>query len=229
MKRYSQLLHEVSERFGTVQAGHGSEMQCGRGCIRCCHGLFDISLPDALHAALCLGTLPAETRTAVTARAAECHKKIAQQVPGLKAPYLLKMEDEAIVDRIVTRVPGLRCPFLGSEDACLIYEHRPLACRLEGIPMVDRRDGLFGEWCELNFTDGVSEQAQEDLLWDYYGLQQTERTSTADLSELLIGERQEAVTIFIPSLIVEYERFWAPLLARLDPADLKCRPPESQP
>jgi len=37
-----------------------------------------------------------------------------------------------------------RCPLLGSHDECLVYECRPLACRLEGAPMVDSRDGPFG-------------------------------------------------------------------------------------
>ncbi len=85
--------------------------------------------------------------------------------------------------------------------------------------MVDDHDGLFGDWCELNFVEGVSEEAQENLQRDYYGLQESERASTSHLSELLLGESQEALTVFIPSIIVEYERFWAPLLERVRPVD----------
>ncbi len=51
--------------------------------------------------------------------------------------------------------------------------------------MVDARDGLFGDWCELNFTAGISPQMAEDLRLDYYGIQETE----------------EGPTIFIPSVI----------------------------
>ncbi len=40
-----------------------------------------------------------------------------------------------------------------------IYE-RPMACRLEGVPMVDTRHGLLGDWCDLNFTGGVPEDAR---------------------------------------------------------------------
>jgi hypothetical protein len=167
--------------------------------------------------------LPAETRTLVAASAAEIQKKIAKQAPELKAPYLLKMGDDSLIDRIVTRASSPRCPLLASDDSCLIYEHRPLACRMEGIPMVDVHDGLFGDWCELNFVAGVPSDAQDDLLRNYYELQEVERSSTARLSESLLGERQEALTVFIPSLIAEYENFWRPLLAKLDPADLELR------
>jgi Fe-S-cluster containining protein len=225
MRSYSGLLHGVAEWSQMVQARHASEMQCRRGCVLCCYGLFDISLPDALHVALSLSALPAETRSAVTASAAEIQKKITKQAPELKAPYLLKMGDDLLIDRIVTRVPSPRCPFLAPDDTCLIYEHRPLACRMEGIPMVDIHDGLFGDWCELNFVAGVPSDAQDDLLRNYYELHDIEKSTTAKLSELLLGERQEVLTVFIPSLIVEYENFWAPLLAKLDPADLEFRLP----
>jgi hypothetical protein len=161
----------------------------------------------------------------VTASAAEIQKKIAKQAPELKAPYLLKMGDDLLIDRIVARVQSPRCPFLARDDTCLIYEHRPLACRIEGIPMVDIHDGLFGDWCELNFVAGIPSDAQDSLLRNYYELHEIERSSTANLSELLLGERQEVLTVFIPSSIVEYENFWAPLLAKLDPADLEFRLP----
>ncbi len=82
--------------------------------------------------------------------------------------------------------------------------------------MVDSHDGLFGDWCEFNFTDGVGAESQQDLQRDYYALQEAERSSTAALAESLLGERLDAVTVFIPSLIVECENFWAPLLAKLE-------------
>ncbi len=219
--RYTRMLQEVSTWFQAVRSRHAGEMQCGCGCVRCCHGLFDISLPEALHATLGFSALPADARSYVVEHASAIQEKIVAKAPELTAPYLLPMSDDALIDRIVSAVPSPRCPFLGPDDSCLIYEHRPLACRLEGVPMVDVQDGLFGDWCELNFTGGISEQARENLERDYYELQQIERTSTERLSKKLLGLQQEAVTVFIPSLIVEFETFWRPLLARLDPEELE--------
>ncbi len=227
MNSYRNLLNETSKWFQIVQTRHADQMQCRSGCTACCHGLFDISLPDALHVTAGIASLPADTRDDVTAQAAEIQKRILARAPDLAAPYLLKMKDELLIDRVVARIQHPRCPFLGREDACLIYAYRPLACRLEGVPMVDEHDGLFGDWCEFNFTDGVGAESQEDLQRNYYALQDVERSSTAALSELFLGERLEAVTVFIPSLIVEYESFWAPLLAKLDSANAAPAPLEA--
>jgi Fe-S-cluster containining protein len=214
MERYRNLLKDVSDWFATVQARHPRQMGCGNGCILCCCGLFDISVADALHVTSGLEALPAATRAQVIASAGEIQDKILKEAPELKPPFLLKASDEAVIDRIAARIPGVRCPCLGAADECLIYSHRPLACRLEGVPMVDLQDGLFGDWCELNFPDGVSLAAEEDLQRDYYKLQDIERTTTADISESLLGRQREYFTILIPSLIVGYQEFWAPLLAK---------------
>ena len=48
MRKHRAFLEEVDAWFGEVRARHDGQMLCGRGCALCCHGLFDISLPDAL-------------------------------------------------------------------------------------------------------------------------------------------------------------------------------------
>ena len=59
------------------------------------------------------------------------------------------------------------CPCLRDAGECLIYESRPLSCRLEGVPMVDVHRGLFGDWCGLNFKEGIPETAIANLQLDY--------------------------------------------------------------
>ena len=51
----------------------------------------------------------------------------------------------------------------------------------EGIPMVDVHDGLFGVWCELNFSGGVKGAFEEDLRLDYSGIEATARVSLMNL------------------------------------------------
>lgn len=221
MRRYNCLLPEIGEWLVRMRAMHEDSLRCSRGCARCYHGLFDVSFPDALLVAHGFRSLPEHGRRTVAVKAAEIQARIAGRVPEFKSPYLLKMEDDALIDRVIACIPSPRCPFLDPGGLCLVYPYRPLVCRLEGIPMVDDHDGLFGDWCELNFVEGVTEEAQGSLQWDYYGLQDAERASTRELSESLLGERQEALTVFIPSIIVEYEQFWAPLLEKISPADLE--------
>jgi len=207
-KRYAQLVREIDGWFGSIRARYAGRMQCGRGCALCCHGLFDISLPDAAEVALAFDRLPSETRAAVTARAADIQAIIEGEAPDLRSPYLLHALPEERIDRIVENAGSPRCPFLGEHNECLIYDHRPLACRLEGVPMVDAQDGLFGDWCELNFTSGVPADAIDDLKLDYYHMQEVERAAIESISKSWFGKKLSETTVFIPSLIVEFERFW---------------------
>jgi hypothetical protein len=159
--------------------------------------------------------LPHPVREQVRARGVTLQQVILRQVRELDPPYLLDNPDDEGIDRVVETAGNLRCPFLGEQDQCLIYEHRPLACRLEGAPMVDVRDGPFGDWCELNFTGGVSAEARRTLVLDYAGIQELEDSLTERLATGLLGRPTGSVTVFIPSLIAECESFWRPRLGIL--------------
>jgi Fe-S-cluster containining protein len=138
-------------------------MQCGRGCAQCCHGLFDISLPDALLLAEGYRSLPLFSQKEVRERALNINAQIVRECRALESPYLLNAISQEKIDDLADMHANARCPFLSELNACLIYEQRPLACRLEGIPMVDCADGLFGDWCKLNFRTGVSPEIIRDL------------------------------------------------------------------
>ncbi len=215
VKRYRDLLERVDEWFHAVRSKHEGQFKCDAGCASCCHGLFDISLPDAIVVAEGMLKLPEPVRLDVSERACAIQADISTQAPELKAPFFLNRLGGEHIDEIVDRCSGVRCPFLGAHNECLIYEHRPLACRLEGVPMVDLRDGLFGDWCELNFPEGVSRRAHQDLQLDYYSIQHEEQFATERVSEKLLGERLKEATVFIPSLIAEFDTFWRTLLMRL--------------
>jgi Fe-S-cluster containining protein len=183
-------------------------MQCGRGCARCCYGLFDVGLPDAFRVAKAFGALPEEIRFEIGDRASVIQEKIRQEGSELRNPFFLNAISQYRIDQLVERIQEVRCPFLGECHDCLIYEDRPLACRLEGIPMVDSNDGLFGDWCELNFKEGISSELTQDLRLDYYEIEAVEQEVTEYLSEYMLGNRQAQVTVFIPSVIASFDSFW---------------------
>jgi Fe-S-cluster containining protein len=118
-------------------------------------------------------------------------------------------EDDPRIDAIVDAATGTPCPCLGEAGECLIYEQRPLACRLEGIPMVDVREGLFADWCELNFGDGLPEAAAADLVMDYNRIDESQEQESAFVAGLYGLPDHRAVT-FIASVIAEYDSFWHP-------------------
>ncbi len=208
LSKHNRLLQYIDQWFRSIQAKCGDQMQCGRGCAQCCYGLFDVSLPDAFRVAEAFRLLPAEIRSMVADRASAIQERICQEGTELRAPFFLNEISLDRIDQIVEQIPNIRCPLLDESDCCLTYRHRPLACRLEGVPMVDSHDGLFGDWCELNFKGGVSAELSEYLGLDYYEIQATEQEVTGHLAHHLLGSRQEEVTIFIPSIIAGFDIFW---------------------
>jgi hypothetical protein len=77
--------------------------------------------------------------------------------------------------------------------------------------MVDIREGLFGDWCELNFTDGVPEAAQADLRQDYNRIGESEEARSAEIAERGGLPAARAVT-FIPSVVADFDVVWKRLL-----------------
>jgi Fe-S-cluster containining protein len=205
----------IDEWFAGIREKYGAEMQCGKGCTACCHGLFDISLADAVEVARGFQELPPGVQERVRSQALDLQRTIVQAFPGTPQPALWDERDERI-DGIVDAANNPPCPCLGDAGECLIYEHRPLACRLEGVPMIDTHDGLFGDWCELNFKAGVPEAAIADLQQDYDGIDQFQEARSAGVARRTGISDRRTVT-FVPSVIADYEDFWRALLPPRDP------------
>ncbi len=199
------LRRYIDRWFEGVRQGYRGQMQCRKGCAFCCYGLFDVSLADAVEVLEGLDRLPDDTRQAVGRKAERLQDAIFKIAPNLEPPYVFNRDDPCI-DRIVDEIGNPACPFLGESNECLIYQHRPLACRLEGVPQVDIRDGLFGDWCELNFTDGLPPEAAAELALDYADVERIDAIASRQVAERL-GITDPEVTIFLPSLICESRRF----------------------
>src|SRR5262249_15586733 len=107
---------------------------------------------------------PGDVRHDVYSRAEEIHRGILSRIRNQPEPTLFS-EDDPLIDEIVDAANTPRCPLLGENGECRIYDHRPLACRLEGVPTVNTQRRLFGDWCELNFKEGVREPALTDSSW----------------------------------------------------------------
>ena len=196
----------LDEWFGQIRTKYAADMQCGKGCTACCYGLFDITLADAADVAKGFAGLPEDLQERVYSKASGLHHRVREITPGVSTPTIFP-EDDPRLDQIVNAVDMAPCPCLGDAGECLIYENRPLACRLEGVPMVDLQDGLFGDWCELNFKDGVPEKALTDLKQDYNHIDQLQETKSAAVARQAGISDHRAVTL-IPSVIAEYGSFW---------------------
>jgi Fe-S-cluster containining protein len=212
LDEYQSFIVELDTWFRSVRVKYGARMRCGEGCTFCCCGLFDIPLPDALRVATGFYRLSPSIRNDVTHQASTIHAELLREVPELEKPFYLNSISEARIDLLTDVFSTVRCPFLNVDDICLIYEYRPSACVLEGIPMVDFCDGLFDDWCEFNFTEGVDPVLEEDLRLDYYEIQATIQHVTESLIERIPALPKKEATVFIPSIVASFESFWRDLV-----------------
>jgi Fe-S-cluster containining protein len=215
LETYRKTGQEVDRWFQAQQARRSSEMQCGKSCTMCCHGLFSIGIPDALELTLGIAMLEPEARSQAKQRALDMAERIHDIEPSVGEITLFPSSDDPRIDRIIEGLDQVPCPLLGARGECVVYTHRPMACRVEGLPLVDARDRLLGEWCELNFAEGGRAESFDDLARDWTGVSSTEEATSDCLAESDSAiEHADAVTL-IPALLVAYETFWKPLLERL--------------
>jgi len=134
--RYRTLLERLDRWFAEAMAKRGSVIPCRAGCTACCHGPFDISPADAELLREGLAALPAPERAAIRARGERLLGRMRELVPGWGAPWDVDAIGEAAFDRMAEALASEPCPMLGENGKCGVYAHRPLVCRLIGLPML---------------------------------------------------------------------------------------------
>jgi Fe-S-cluster containining protein len=214
LEEYHHFMMELDTWFRSIRVKYGSRMLCGKGCTLCCRGLFDVPLPDAFRAAAGYEQLSPSVREDVAVYASSLHAGILGEAPDLGEPFFLDRIPEDRIDRLADIFDDVRCPFLTTDGDCLIYEFRPSACILEGVPMVDVHDGPFDDWCELNFTEGLDRVAEADLRLDYYGIEASIQRISENLAEGLSSLPGKETTVFLPSIVVAFDIFWRGLIKK---------------
>jgi len=135
MDDYRSILEAVDSWYRLVQSTRPAEVPCTKGCRDCCIGLFDVSLADRDLLREGLSKADPETRKDIQARAAALVGRLREIEPEL-GDTLDGMSPEEI-DDLCDAVGDVECPVLGRDGECRLYEHRPLTCRMSGVPVVD--------------------------------------------------------------------------------------------
>lgn len=145
-RQYEALSQAADQVFAKVKSDHPECVKCDRECADCCHALFDLTLVEALY----LNTrfqarFKDDAREAVLEKANRAdrvtHKLKRDAYRDLKAG---KGENDILADLAAQKV---RCPLLNDQDLCDLYDHRPITCRLYGIPT---SIGGLGRTCSLS-------------------------------------------------------------------------------
>lgn len=188
-ERYEALAREIDQVVERVGAEHGQRIACTPGCSDCCHALFDLTLVEAMYLnAKFNERYSGQSRSDLLTRADEADRKAYR----VKREAFRLSRDGARTTEILEYMAKarVRCPLLDDDDRCALYEHRPLTCRLYGIPTAIR--GKAHTCAKCGFAPGEQyptvkiELLQDRLLRLSHELTASLRTRYARLGETLV-------------------------------------------
>lgn len=202
---YRQLLTHVDTWFSDSIGAHGDKMACREGCSGCCRGLFDITLLDAYLLQQGFKKLSPVLQRDVLVRVDARLQQLQQQWPDFHSPFILNRlsHDQWLNMPEDDLTP---CPLLGEDGRCMVYDYRPLTCRLHGIPQVDISSEVFCDsYCTLNFVDCDPLELAE-LRGNFESFFQREVELLSRFSLQLTGRSQVELDTFIPTaLLIDFD------------------------
>lgn len=131
--KYEALLKLADDTFDKIKTEFPDCVACKVACADCCHALFDLSLIEALyinhHFNRSFDGVEKEKRLKLA-------NELDRKVYKLKRDAYKNLESGRNEADILTEMAEhrVRCPLLSNEDACELYEYRPITCRIYGIP-----------------------------------------------------------------------------------------------
>ena len=149
--QYEALLSLSEETFNRVGKSHADLVQCRIGCDDCCYALFDLTLIEALYI---------NHRFNETFQGKEREDRIAiantadRKIHKIKRKAYQELNAGKNEELILMEMAGerIRCPLLNQEKQCDLYAHRPITCRLYGIPTAI--NGVGYSCGKSGFTEG---------------------------------------------------------------------------
>ncbi len=208
MTGYARLLAEVDGWYTRCRKAYPDEIRCREACSECCRSLFDITLVDAWYLRLGFAGLPEPVRRKIIAKAEARLAGLQGSWPELEPPYLLNHRPEGEWALLMPEDDETPCVLLGEDGRCLVYDYRPMTCRLHGLPLVDQ-DGtvMHDEWCTLNFPN-CSPLELDGVRAEFTRMFREEVALFRRLESVILKKRFRELDTFIPlALLVDYEGF----------------------
>ncbi|HEY3308676.1 MAG TPA: YkgJ family cysteine cluster protein [Desulfuromonadaceae bacterium] len=195
------MLEEVDQWFASCVQQHQQQIFCTRGCSSCCRGLFDITLLDALYLRSGFDLLPKHVQQQTQLKANSQLIPLSKRWPAFTAPWILNRVPESEWDDMMPEDDETPCSLLSEDGFCLVYSHRPMTCRLNGIPLIDSSGKkFFDEWCTLNFVD-QDPVALKELRHPFYDLFSRELLLFQEMTRRHLGETISELDTLIPAAV----------------------------
>ncbi|MBN1102051.1 MAG: YkgJ family cysteine cluster protein [Deltaproteobacteria bacterium] len=129
LRSYELLADRADRSFAAMARERGESLKCRKGCSDCCHAVFGLFLIEAAYLQNHFHRLDPEVQKAALLRCNEMERGLRR----LEKKMQLHWEDPQMQNYIMA-AERIRCPLLNEEQDCVLYTHRPITCRVYGIP-----------------------------------------------------------------------------------------------
>jgi len=211
--RYEALVIEADAIFEQVSSKYSDCVPCSKGCSDCCYAMFDLSLMEAiyLNSYFVKNFGFGRERSNILTRASD----IDRQITKLKRKLYQDSKDGVPAEEIMLKVASIKmkCPLLDETDTCLLYDKRPITCRLYGIPTAISGKGHVCSKTDFKKGESYPTVHMEKIQNRLAGLSQ-------DISTLVHSKYKELHHVYAPVSMV--------LLTKYDENYLGIKPAKNE-
>jgi Fe-S-cluster containining protein len=144
--RYEALPRKADILFQTIHEKYPDSVRCRIRCCDCCHAVFGLFPAEAAYINYHFNRLDRKIRRDVLRRAEKAEGEIIKAKDSLKI-----FEEDPKMKVYGIGKQRVRCPLLSDKEECVLYEHRPVICRIYGVPY-----SLLKGKKELSYVCGLS-------------------------------------------------------------------------
>ena len=197
--KYEALVSMIDKIFERVKNEYPKEVFCREKCSDCCYALFDVTIIEALYINHKFKEkYSGAEKQAIIDKASKTDRVLAKFKRNIQKELEQgKNEVELLAEIGKERV---RCPLLGENDLCILYDSRPITCKLYGIPTSSA--GMSHICGRTNFKEGGKyPTVNTDKIYSQLQLISAEmvkaiKSNNIRMHEMLIPVSMALVTIF---------------------------------
>ncbi len=126
---YEFLVDKADGAFREIQGSHGSCVRCQPHCADCCHAVFGLFLIEAGYLKRQFDGISPGQKKAVLLRVHESERGLRRLESKMRAHA-----EDPTMQAYILATERVRCPLLKQDNQCILYDYRPITCRVYGIP-----------------------------------------------------------------------------------------------
>lgn len=128
-RSYEGAADKAEAAFQEMQKTHGGCIKCEPHCSDCCHAVFGLFLIEAGYLKEHFDKLTDEEKKAALLRCEQAEKSLERLQSMLR-----EHEGDPQMQAYILSRERIPCPLLNENQECVLYLHRPITCRVYGIP-----------------------------------------------------------------------------------------------